>query len=185
MIPIVTRHENGGLKLAGIIPTHQIEGEILSAMKAVIPNGVSVLDNTIISENSQMLSQQQLAVLDESTPIGRAVDWNPLTVTHTMPTARVQYLFTMLRLHCLFVLDGTTHVLLGVVTKASFDISRELLPPTELNSRSSVKDPTEDDKTNLELSELRRRSLGNVVDDVPSTSPPHYDEEIDSTIGSI
>lgn len=38
-------------------------------------------------------------------------------------------------------------------------------------------------QTNLELSELRRRSLGNVVDDVPSTSPPHYDEEIDSTIG--
>ncbi|KAF4712746.1 Chloride Channel, partial [Perkinsus olseni] len=90
MIPIVTRHENGGLKLAGTIPTHHVEAELESIMRGLAPAAVVVTDETIISENSQTLSQMELTLSREGTPIGRAVDWNPLTVPHTMPTARVQ-----------------------------------------------------------------------------------------------
>ncbi|KAF4733439.1 hypothetical protein FOZ62_030222 [Perkinsus olseni] len=90
MIPIVTRHENGGLKLAGTIPTHHVQAELESIMRGLAPAAIVVTDETIISENSQTLSQMELTLLREGTPIGRAVDWNPLTVPHTMPTARVQ-----------------------------------------------------------------------------------------------
>ncbi|KAF4739046.1 hypothetical protein FOZ62_000712 [Perkinsus olseni] len=69
------------------------------------------------------------------------------------------YLFTMLRLHCLFVLDGTTHALLGVVTKASFDTPGETLLPR----RSSRTPPTGNDMAVGEPPDVRRRSLGGVV----------------------
>ncbi|KAF4676988.1 Chloride Channel [Perkinsus chesapeaki] len=92
MVPLVARNANDGssVKLLGTIPSHCIETELESVMRALAPNALDPTDKAIVGEHSNILGQKELTIYYEKTPIGRAVDWNPLIVSHTMPTARVQ-----------------------------------------------------------------------------------------------
>ncbi|KAF4711593.1 Chloride Channel, partial [Perkinsus olseni] len=106
----------------GVVPASDIISEVRKAIEeSQIPEDMPD------SEVRDILSLRPLELDSLLTKVGKATDWSPVVVPETLPVARVQYLFTMLRLKSVFVTQAGTNDLVGVVTKECSDASAEEL----------------------------------------------------------
>ncbi|KAF4724900.1 Chloride Channel, partial [Perkinsus olseni] len=120
-VPVVSYGVDGTMMhLKGVVPASDIISEVRKAIEeSQIPEDMPD------SEVRDILSLRPLELDSLLTKVGKATDWSPVVVPETLPVARVQYLFTMLRLKSVFVTQAGTNNLVGVVTKECFDASAE------------------------------------------------------------
>ncbi|KAF4676984.1 Chloride Channel [Perkinsus chesapeaki] len=120
-VPVVEFDSSGSsMLLRGVVPAVDIVSEVREALKeSHLPR------DTTDAEKKDIISLRPLELESLLTEVGKGADWSPIAVPESLPVARVQYMFTMLRLKSLFVVQKGTNCLIGVITKDCFEASSE------------------------------------------------------------